>query len=359
MRGPGVQKVTSDDPDLRWYRRGDQHLRLADAVDGSAGAAMTVGFARYAAGESNDWVMSYDEALVVTRGSFAVDSGGDADRRRAPARSSTSRPARPWSTGRSRTARSSTSRTRTGTTPPSGRPTRPASRSSSRRSTDERDHLRRLDPRRHDAGSRRMTGHAWAVLLVLCGTVFLEGLDVSMMGVALPSMRADLEPVHLVAAVGRQRLRARVRRLRAARRAGGRPVRAAAHVPAVAGRVHRLLGPRRPGHRRLDADRRPLRHRRGRRVPHARQPVDHHHVVRPGRDQEPGTARLRRHRRRRVHARHGGRRAADDGRMAVGVLRPGAVRLAAARAGPPVPDRGRSRARCRVGAASTPPGPSR
>ena len=37
-----------------------------------------------------------------------------------------------------------------------------------------------------------MTGHAWAVLLVLCGTVFLEGLDVSMMGVALPSMRADL-----------------------------------------------------------------------------------------------------------------------------------------------------------------------
>ncbi len=38
----------------------------------------------------------------------------------------------------------------------------------------------------------RMTGHAWAVLLVLCGTVFLEGLDVSMMGVALPSMRADL-----------------------------------------------------------------------------------------------------------------------------------------------------------------------
>jgi MFS family permease len=38
----------------------------------------------------------------------------------------------------------------------------------------------------------RMTGRAWAVLLVLCGTVFLEGLDVAMMGVALPSMRDDL-----------------------------------------------------------------------------------------------------------------------------------------------------------------------
>ncbi len=38
MRGPGVQKVTSDDPDRRWYRRGDQPLRLADAIDGSAHA---------------------------------------------------------------------------------------------------------------------------------------------------------------------------------------------------------------------------------------------------------------------------------------------------------------------------------
>jgi MFS family permease len=38
----------------------------------------------------------------------------------------------------------------------------------------------------------RMTARAWIVLSVLCGTVFLEGLDVSMMGVALPSMRADL-----------------------------------------------------------------------------------------------------------------------------------------------------------------------
>ena len=45
-----------------------------------------------------------------------------------------------------------------------------------------------LDTARADRFSRR----EWAVLLVLCGTVFLEGLDVSMMGVALPSIRADL-----------------------------------------------------------------------------------------------------------------------------------------------------------------------
>jgi MFS family permease len=38
----------------------------------------------------------------------------------------------------------------------------------------------------------RLTGRSWAVLLVLCGAIFLEGIDVSMMGVALPSIRAEL-----------------------------------------------------------------------------------------------------------------------------------------------------------------------
>lgn len=38
----------------------------------------------------------------------------------------------------------------------------------------------------------RLTARAWAVLFVLCGAIFLEGIDVSMMGVALPSIRAEL-----------------------------------------------------------------------------------------------------------------------------------------------------------------------
>lgn len=37
-----------------------------------------------------------------------------------------------------------------------------------------------------------LTGKAWALLIVLCGSLFLDALDVSMMGVALPSMRTDL-----------------------------------------------------------------------------------------------------------------------------------------------------------------------
>ncbi len=38
----------------------------------------------------------------------------------------------------------------------------------------------------------RLTGREWAMLIVLSGAIFLEGIDVSMMGVALPSIRAEL-----------------------------------------------------------------------------------------------------------------------------------------------------------------------
>ncbi|HLU60714.1 MAG TPA: MFS transporter [Pseudonocardia sp.] len=37
-----------------------------------------------------------------------------------------------------------------------------------------------------------MSGRVWGLLLVLSGAIFLEGIDVSMMGVALPSIRAEL-----------------------------------------------------------------------------------------------------------------------------------------------------------------------
>src|ERR671931_891174 len=40
--------------------------------------------------------------------------------------------------------------------------------------------------------SPRWDARTWALLVVLCGVLFLDGLDVSMVGVALPSIRADL-----------------------------------------------------------------------------------------------------------------------------------------------------------------------
>ncbi|MER6951799.1 MFS transporter [Nonomuraea sp. NPDC000554] len=40
--------------------------------------------------------------------------------------------------------------------------------------------------------STHMSGRAWSVLLVLCAAIFLEGIDIAMLNVALPSIRADL-----------------------------------------------------------------------------------------------------------------------------------------------------------------------
>ena len=40
--------------------------------------------------------------------------------------------------------------------------------------------------------SDQLSKRAWGALLVLCGALFLDALDVSMIGVALPSIRTDL-----------------------------------------------------------------------------------------------------------------------------------------------------------------------
>ncbi|MEV5979921.1 MFS transporter [Streptomyces sp. NPDC052114] len=37
-----------------------------------------------------------------------------------------------------------------------------------------------------------MSARAWALLLVLCGTIFLEGIDIAMLAIAIPAIRADL-----------------------------------------------------------------------------------------------------------------------------------------------------------------------
>ena len=41
-------------------------------------------------------------------------------------------------------------------------------------------------------GTEKLSKIAWGTLLVLCGALFLDALDVSMMGVALPSIRTSL-----------------------------------------------------------------------------------------------------------------------------------------------------------------------
>jgi EmrB/QacA subfamily drug resistance transporter len=43
-----------------------------------------------------------------------------------------------------------------------------------------------------DNAAERLSTRAWGMLLVLCGAIFLDAMDVSMVGVALPSIRDDL-----------------------------------------------------------------------------------------------------------------------------------------------------------------------
>ena len=88
-----------------------------------------------------------------------------------------------------------------------------------------------------------MTTSRIALLLVLSGAIFLEGVDVSMMNVALPSIRAELDLTTGALQLDGERVRARLRRFRPARRARRGPARPAADVPGLARRVRRLLRP--------------------------------------------------------------------------------------------------------------------
>jgi ethanolamine utilization protein EutQ len=57
-----------------WYRPGDINMLLGDVLDSSNSDSMSVGFAHYAPGASNEWVVTYDEALIITKGEFTVTS---------------------------------------------------------------------------------------------------------------------------------------------------------------------------------------------------------------------------------------------------------------------------------------------
>jgi ethanolamine utilization protein EutQ len=69
----GIRRFTADDVQS-WSQAEGRRILLADVVDAGNSDSMSVGFARYAPGESNEWVVTYDEALIVTRGAFSVSS---------------------------------------------------------------------------------------------------------------------------------------------------------------------------------------------------------------------------------------------------------------------------------------------
>lgn len=73
ITAPRVELFTIDDPE-QWAQHADRQLFLTDVIDPTNSATMGAGFARYNSGQANDWVVTYDEVLVVTKGRFTVSS---------------------------------------------------------------------------------------------------------------------------------------------------------------------------------------------------------------------------------------------------------------------------------------------
>lgn len=68
---PGVSRFTPGDVPT-WYQAKERRIFLGDVLDTSNSDTMSAGFAVYAPGQSNDWVVTYDEVLIVTSGEFTV-----------------------------------------------------------------------------------------------------------------------------------------------------------------------------------------------------------------------------------------------------------------------------------------------
>jgi ethanolamine utilization protein EutQ len=69
----GITHLTADDV-RGWAQSEGRQIFLGEVLDETNSTTMGVGFARYAPGESNHWVVTYDEVLVITRGEYRVSA---------------------------------------------------------------------------------------------------------------------------------------------------------------------------------------------------------------------------------------------------------------------------------------------
>jgi ethanolamine utilization protein EutQ len=61
--------------DAEWYQYLDRQIFVGDVVGSSNSETMSVGFYRNKKkGEKNEWVVTYDEALIVTKGALTIRS---------------------------------------------------------------------------------------------------------------------------------------------------------------------------------------------------------------------------------------------------------------------------------------------
>jgi ethanolamine utilization protein EutQ len=78
----GVRHFTSKD--AKFYQYADRDIFVGDVLDSSSSETMSVGFYRNKRkGEKNEWIVTYDEALIVTKGALTVRSAEGAKTARA------------------------------------------------------------------------------------------------------------------------------------------------------------------------------------------------------------------------------------------------------------------------------------
>ncbi|MGH8727610.1 MAG: hypothetical protein ACREV9_05535 [Burkholderiales bacterium] len=66
-----VKHFTSND--AKFYQYLDREIFVGDVLDSSNSNTMSVGFYRNKKkGEKNEWVVTYDEALIVTKGALTI-----------------------------------------------------------------------------------------------------------------------------------------------------------------------------------------------------------------------------------------------------------------------------------------------
>lgn len=64
--------------DAAWSQFGESQIFIGDVAHKANSSSMGVDYIRYDKGEANAWAVTYDEVLVILRGSFTVEFDGDA-----------------------------------------------------------------------------------------------------------------------------------------------------------------------------------------------------------------------------------------------------------------------------------------
>jgi len=70
-----VHHVTIDDT-RAWFQASDREVYIGDVLDLATSATTRVRFGRYGKGASHEWVVTYDETLIVTKGALKVRFAG-------------------------------------------------------------------------------------------------------------------------------------------------------------------------------------------------------------------------------------------------------------------------------------------